>query len=112
MERPAPSKFIKPQLAEPATLAHLRKIAQLEQTVKDLRGQLGEMAREQVSAHALREIIHGCADEPVKPPAWIFKKVSGHTTGIPLLFVSDTLRRDGGSRADRRGECLQSPDRS
>jgi len=31
MERPAPSKFIKPQLAEPATLAHLRKIAQLEQ---------------------------------------------------------------------------------
>jgi len=58
-------------------------------TVKDFRGQLGEMAREQVSAHALREIIHGCADEPAKPPAWRFKKVSGHTTGIPLLFVSD-----------------------
>lgn len=89
MERPEPSKIERVKLIEPATPAHLRKIAQLEQTVKYLRGQLGNMAKEQVSAHALREIIHGCADEPANPPSWRFKQTSGHTTGIPLLFASD-----------------------
>ncbi|WHZ14982.1 MAG: hypothetical protein OJF52_001822 [Nitrospira sp.] len=88
-EQPEPSKIERVKLIEPATPAHLRKIAQLEQTVKDLRGQLGEMTKEQVSVHALREIIHGSADVPANPLAWRFKQASGHTTGIPLLFVSD-----------------------
>lgn len=87
--RPEPSRIDRVKLVEPATPAHLRKISQLEQQVKDLRGQLGAMTTEQVSAHSLLEIIHGCVDGPTKPPAWRFKKSAGSTTGIPLLFASD-----------------------
>lgn len=109
-ERREPSRIERVKLIEPATPAHIRNIAQLEQTVKDLRGQLGEMTKEQVSAHALREIIHGCADEPAKPPSWRFKQTSGHTTGIHLLFASDwhwdefvnPAQNSGGNAYDHR----------
>lgn len=77
------------KLVEPAMPAHLRKIAQIEQQVKDLRGQLTTMTGEQVSQHALLEIIHECVDGPAKPPSWRKKQTKGHTTGVPILLASD-----------------------
>lgn len=88
-KRPEPSRIERVKLVEPATPAHLRKIAQLEQNIKDLRSQLSEMTKEQVSSHSLLEIIHGCVSAPPRPPAWKERTVKGHTTGVPTLLASD-----------------------
>ena len=82
---------IKPTLKAPGTEAALteQKIT-YDLQIKELKQQVDELARENITATAIRKHVFGLAEHEPKPPKWTHKSTPAKgAPGIPTLFISD-----------------------
>lgn len=90
----SPDEVVVKQAApeEASTPAHERRIVQLEDEVRELRGKLKETHRDNLSDDAIREILHVIADAPEHPPTWTMRLPAGNgtkTPEVPVVIWSD-----------------------
>ena len=82
---------IKPTVNAPGTEAALteQKIT-YDLQIKELKQQVDELARENITATAIRKHVFGLGEHSPKPPKWIHKSTPAKgAPGIPTLFISD-----------------------
>lgn len=78
--------------AEPPTPAHLKKITQLEDDVRDLRTKLRDAHRSQLADDAILDVLKVISEAPENPPEWLLRmpaKTAETTPEVPVTIWSD-----------------------
>jgi len=74
--------------AKPVENAELNRIRQLTAALKASDEHNRKLAKEVLTAEAVKRLIHGC-EIKFKPPTWLTKKAVASTRGVPTFFASD-----------------------
>lgn len=77
---------------EPPTPAHLRRITQLEDEVRDLRSKLRESHRSSLEDDAVLSVLNVISAAPTDPPEWLLRmpaKTPEITPEVPVTIWSD-----------------------